>query len=137
MRPIAFGPTSYDSEQKSFIRCRLRNHTRSSERGLSEITEETGHNARDPRPKSGTDFVGIKIVLARQLRKCCSFIRRNLALATRHTKEVDEAKMSPGAVPQIFRNKNQTMPQIEISINGILKLLYNLKPGKAVGPDKN
>ena len=28
------------------------------------------------------------------------------------------------------------MPRIEISINGILKLLYNLKPGKAAGPDK-
>ena len=49
---------------------------------------------------------------------------------------VDEGKMSPGSVPQTFRNKNQTMPQIEISINGILKLLYNLKPGKAAGPDK-
>ena len=43
---------------------------------------------------------------------------------------VDEGKMSPGTVPQTFRNKNQTMPQIEISINGILKLLYNLKPVK-------
>ena len=49
---------------------------------------------------------------------------------------VDEGKMSPGTVPQTFRNKIQTMPQIEISINGILKLLYNLKPGKAAGPDK-
>ena len=49
---------------------------------------------------------------------------------------VDEGKMSPGTVPQTFRNKNQTMPQIEISINGILKLLYKLKPGKAAGPDK-
>ena len=49
---------------------------------------------------------------------------------------VDEGKMSPGTVPQTFRNKNQTMPQIEISTNGILKLLYNLKPGKAAGPDK-
>ena len=28
------------------------------------------------------------------------------------------------------------MPQIEISYNGILKLLNNLKPGKAAGPDK-
>ena len=49
---------------------------------------------------------------------------------------VDEGKMSTRTVPQTFRNKNQTMPQIEISINGILKLLYNLKPGKAAGPDK-
>ena len=49
---------------------------------------------------------------------------------------VDEGKMSTGTVPQNFRNKNQTMPQIEISINGILKLLYNLKPGKAAGQDK-
>ena len=49
---------------------------------------------------------------------------------------VDEGKMSPDAVPQTFRNKNQTMPLIEISINGILKPLCNLKPGKAAGPDK-
>ena len=49
---------------------------------------------------------------------------------------VDEGKMSPGAVPQTFPNKNQTLSQIEISINGILKLLHNLKPGKAAGPDK-
>ena len=27
------------------------------------------------------------------------------------------------------------MPEIDISINGILKLLNNLKPGKAAGPD--
>ena len=32
---------------------------------------------------------------------------------------VDEGKMSPGAVPQNFQNKNQTVPQIEISIYGI------------------
>ena len=49
---------------------------------------------------------------------------------------VDEGKLSPGAVPQTFQNKNQIMPQIEISINGILKPLRNLKPGKAAGPDK-
>ena len=28
------------------------------------------------------------------------------------------------------------MPDIEISLNGIFKLLFNLKPGKAAGPDK-
>ena len=44
---------------------------------------------------------------------------------------VDDGKVSPGAVPQNFLNKNRTMPQINISINGILKLLNNLKPGKA------
>ena len=50
--------------------------------------------------------------------------------------KVDDGKLSPGAVPQNFLNKNPTMPQIEISINGIPKLLNNLKPGKAAGPDK-
>ena len=45
---------------------------------------------------------------------------------------VDEGKMSTGAVPQTFRNKNH----IEISINDILKQLYNLTPGKAAGQDK-
>ena len=39
---------------------------------------------------------------------------------------VDDGKVSPGAVPQNFLNKNRTMLQIEISINGILKLLNNL-----------
>ena len=28
------------------------------------------------------------------------------------------------------------MPDIDISLNGLLKLLKNLKPGKAAGPDK-
>ena len=28
-----------------------------------------------------------------------------------------------------------TMPEINISQNGLLKLLKNLKPGKAAGPD--
>ena len=27
------------------------------------------------------------------------------------------------------------MPEIEIDLNGVLKLLANLKPGKAAGPD--
>ena len=49
---------------------------------------------------------------------------------------VDNGRVSPETVPESFQNKNQTMPDIEISLNGILKLLFNLKPGKAAGPDK-
>ena len=49
---------------------------------------------------------------------------------------VDNGRVSPDTVPENFQNKNQTMPDIEISLNGILKLLFNLKPGKAAGPDK-
>ena len=49
---------------------------------------------------------------------------------------VDNRRVSPDTVPESSQNKNQTMPDIEISLNGILKLLFNLKPGKAAGPDK-
>ena len=49
---------------------------------------------------------------------------------------VDNGRVSPATVPENSQNKNQTMPDIEISLNGILKLLFNLKPGKAAGPDK-
>ena len=31
---------------------------------------------------------------------------------------------------------NTNMPEIDISLNGLLNLLHNLKPGKAAGPDK-
>ena len=49
---------------------------------------------------------------------------------------VDNSRVIPDTVPDNSQNKNQTMPDIEISLNGILKLLFNLKPGKAAGPDK-
>ena len=48
----------------------------------------------------------------------------------------DDGKVSPGVVTQKSLNKNRTMPQLEVSINGILKLLNNPKPGKASGPEK-
>ena len=49
---------------------------------------------------------------------------------------VNDGKVSTDTVPQNSRNQNQTMPDIEISIKGSLKLLENLKPGKAIGPYK-
>ena len=49
---------------------------------------------------------------------------------------VDIGWVSPDTVPENSQNKNQTMPDIEISLNGILKLLLNFKPCKAAGPDK-
>ena len=49
---------------------------------------------------------------------------------------VDYDRVSPDTVPEDFQNKNQTIPDGEISLNGILKLLFNSKPGKAAGPDK-
>ncbi|MCG8078312.1 MAG: reverse transcriptase family protein, partial [Candidatus Thiodiazotropha taylori] len=48
---------------------------------------------------------------------------------------VDEGKVNPGTIPTENRNSNRPMPDIQISENGILKLLNNLKPGKAAGPD--
>ena len=34
-----------------------------------------------------------------------------------------------------YLNRSRFMPDIQISVNGILKLLNNFKPGKAAGPD--
>ena len=48
---------------------------------------------------------------------------------------VDKGQVNPESVPQNTLNSNRIMPDIDISINGILKLLNNLKPGKAAGPD--
>ena len=38
--------------------------------------------------------------------------------------------------PDSRQNPSTTMPVIDISLNGLLKLLKNLKPGKAAGPDR-
>ena len=48
---------------------------------------------------------------------------------------VDKGQVNPESVPQNTLNSNRIMPDIDISINGILKLLNSLKPGKAAGPD--
>ena len=47
--------------------------------------------------------------------------------------EKKKKKKQPESVPQNTLNSNRIMPDIDISINGILKLLN--KPGKATGPD--
>ena len=49
---------------------------------------------------------------------------------------VDCGKISPGPNYQGPQTSVPKMPTFEISINGIIKLLGNLKPGKAAGPDK-
>ena len=41
-----------------------------------------------------------------------------------------------GSVPDTNLSSVPVMPDLEISLNGILKLLKNLKPGKAAGPDQ-
>ena len=38
--------------------------------------------------------------------------------------------------PDSRQNPSTTMPEICISLNRLLKLLKNLKPGKAAGPDR-
>lgn len=38
-------------------------------------------------------------------------------------------------IPENFKCKYPKMPEIEIDLNGVLKLLANLKPDKAAGPD--
>ena len=38
--------------------------------------------------------------------------------------------------PNSLQDSSTNMPEINISENGLMKLLQNLKPGKAAGPDK-
>ena len=49
---------------------------------------------------------------------------------------VDEGSLPLGSVPDTNLSSVPVMPDLEISLNGILKLLKNLKPGKAAGPDQ-
>ena len=49
---------------------------------------------------------------------------------------VDEGSIPPESIPDPYLNSTPVMPDIDISLNGLLKLLKNLKPGKAAGPDK-
>lgn len=49
---------------------------------------------------------------------------------------VDEGRVDPCTEPNNISNQATTLTDIEISTNGILKLLFNLKPGKAAGPDR-
>ena len=48
----------------------------------------------------------------------------------------DSCKMRHDAVPAELLNPNPNMEELSISCNGILKLLQNLKPFKAAGPDR-
>ena len=50
--------------------------------------------------------------------------------------DTDCGKMRHDAVPDGILNTNPKMEEFSISCNGILKLLQNLKPFKAAGPDK-
>ena len=49
---------------------------------------------------------------------------------------VDEGSLPLGSIPDTNLSSVPVMPDLEISLNGILKLLKNLKPGKAAGPDQ-
>ena len=48
---------------------------------------------------------------------------------------VDEGSLPLGSVPDTNLSSVPVMPDLEISLNAIFKLLKNLKPGKAAGPD--
>ena len=48
----------------------------------------------------------------------------------------DSGTLRHDVVPAGILNSNPTMEELTISCNGILKLLQNLKPFKAAGPDK-
>ena len=49
---------------------------------------------------------------------------------------VDCGNLSPGHHCQDSQDTVPIMQEFQISIGGIIKLLSNLKPGKAAGPDK-
>ena len=56
-------------------------------------------------------------------------------LAKMNLQDFDKGSIDPSTVPQHFQNSVPVMPDIDIFLNGILKLLLNLKYGKAAGPD--
>ena len=49
---------------------------------------------------------------------------------------VDSGLMDPPTIPSEYLTITPVLSDTDISLNGILKLLTNLKPGKAAGPDK-
>ena len=49
---------------------------------------------------------------------------------------VDTGKLDTRSVPAKNINNQPVMPDIKVSVNGILKLLKDLNPHKAAGPDK-
>ena len=58
---------------------------------------------------------------------------KHLSLAKLSQMKVQDQVHSE-SVPTNLLKRNWIMPDIEISINGYLKLLNNLKPGKTAGP---
>ena len=49
---------------------------------------------------------------------------------------VNDGSLPLGSVPDTNFSSVPVMPDLDISLNGILKLLKNLKPRKAAGPDQ-
>ena len=47
----------------------------------------------------------------------------------------DKGSLPPGSTPDKQQSSVPVMPDINISLNSLLNLLSNLKPGKAAGPD--
>ena len=50
--------------------------------------------------------------------------------------KVDNKVIETECLPEDLRNPTTVMPEIQLSTAGILKLLKNLNPRKAAGPDK-
>ena len=48
----------------------------------------------------------------------------------------DAGRMPPDTIQDTYQNSTPITPYINISLNDLLKLWLNLKPGKAAGPDK-
>ena len=48
----------------------------------------------------------------------------------------DEGKIEADSLPAETLSPNLAMEEFSVSVEGVLKLLSNLKPGKATGPDK-
>ena len=49
---------------------------------------------------------------------------------------LDDKVIAPDALPEDLRNPTPKMPDIKVSVAGIVNLLKNLKPKNAAGPDR-
>ena len=50
--------------------------------------------------------------------------------------QIDVGKLNPQSIPAGCLNNQPVMPDIHLSEAGILKLLHDLNPNKAAGPDE-
>ena len=50
--------------------------------------------------------------------------------------KITDKVIAPDALPEDMRNPTPKMPDIKVSVAGIVNLLKNLKPKRVAGPDR-